>query len=98
VLDRADDAAIDLGAVERDPQCLARAAGEDQFAIPLQRRLDPLARILQRGARALIRSRASSSAARALRPSACGLDGLAQIAKPSSIAAFASGRSGEVAA
>jgi hypothetical protein len=47
---------------------------------------------------ALIRARASSSAARAARPSACGLDGLAQISQPCRIASAAAGRRGVVAA
>ena len=47
---------------------------------------------------AATRARVSSSAARAARPSPCGLDGLAHSAKPSSIAARASGSSGVVAA
>ena len=47
---------------------------------------------------ALIRARASSKADLALRPSAWGLEGLAQSAKPASIASRASGLSGLVAA
>ncbi len=56
VLDRADDPApysflADLRAVERNPQRLARAGGEDQLPVPAERRLAPRPCILQRGAR-----------------------------------------------
>jgi hypothetical protein len=84
MLHRADDPALGLRPVERDPQRLTRAAGEDQLPLPAERALASLARILQR----------------LLGPAPLGMrgGGLAQMRKPSSIAACASGRRGEVAA
>ena len=51
MLDRADNPLRHLRPIERDPQCLARAAGEQYLAIPIQCRRDTLTRLFKRRAR-----------------------------------------------